>query len=210
MLANGLRVNLKARKTGTQLLPCDARGEVVLEVVSLGGRATQPPHLKGACELLNLNVPSGFRVAYWPSPEPFDEKLATSRNQSRTPPETLMEWIEQESLAETLVEEVLLSFILEEREQKEVCPIACILALTINKWLPICKYFLDSVLDQVYFDAHMVNYYFGENKASQLICDKEHLLLRKTLHSKCINYPKVALFLLLCLIHGYQILSQPF
>ncbi|GAB5361885.1 hypothetical protein AAMO2058_000751300 [Amorphochlora amoebiformis] len=64
-LSNGLKVNLKPRMSGTHMLPCDAPGLAWIEVVSLGGRAVQPPSLLGACELVSLNVPSGFTVEYW-------------------------------------------------------------------------------------------------------------------------------------------------
>lgn len=147
MLANGLRVNLKPRLSGDHELPCDPEGEVVLEVVALGGRATQPPHLKGACEMVNLNVPSGFRVAYWPR----TNASFTINKQDKV--QTLEEWTRRESEAE-------------------------------------------SILEEVYFDAHTVRHYLGKSHSVSFECEKEHLLLRKKLHVKCVNYPKVFLTLL--------------
>lgn len=64
-LSNGLRVNVKARLSGRDSLPSDAPGIVEMEIVSLGGRASQPPGLKGACELVDLDAQSGYTVEYW-------------------------------------------------------------------------------------------------------------------------------------------------
>ena len=47
ILSNGLRVNTKRRLTGRDSLPVDAPGVVELEIVTLGGKATATPALKG-------------------------------------------------------------------------------------------------------------------------------------------------------------------
>lgn len=46
-LSNGLRVNTKKRLSGRDSLPVDAPGVVELEIVTLGGKATATPALKG-------------------------------------------------------------------------------------------------------------------------------------------------------------------
>eukprot|EP00466_Bigelowiella_natans_P012670 jgi/Bigna1/68571/fgenesh1_pg.6_\ len=74
-LSNGLMVNLKQRQSGQRALPCDAPGISWIEVVSLGGRATQPKSLLGACELVDLNVPNGFTVEYWSGGDGREVKL---------------------------------------------------------------------------------------------------------------------------------------
>jgi len=102
-----------------------------MEIVSLGGRATLPPALKGACELLNLDVPAGFNVRYWkelPAPTSADGK---SSSQTQT------------------------------------------------------------VMEEVYYDTRVVDQYVRGVRRPRLVCEKEHLLLRKQLHPKCVNFPSV-------------------
>jgi predicted Zn-dependent peptidase len=121
-LANGLHVNLKQRLSGIDNLPCDAPGVTELEVVSLGGRGTQPPKLKGACELVNLDVAAGYTVEYWP--EEADDSGS---------------------------------------------------------------------VEEVYFDAELAHQYFGGISSHvRMSCSKQYFALRVPLHSKCINYPRVA------------------
>ena len=53
-LLNGIPVLLKRRRTGALQLPDGPPGRATVQIVSLGGRATQTPRLKGACEFINM------------------------------------------------------------------------------------------------------------------------------------------------------------
>ncbi len=97
-------------------IPSDDPGVVELEVVSLGGRSVQPDSLKGACELLDLNVASGFYVEYWESPG--------------------------------------------------------------NP---------NSTIEQMFFDRHTVEKYMSAVGQPHIKCGKEHMTIRKRLHSRCVT-----------------------
>ena len=52
-LLNGIPVLMKRRRSGKMALPDGPPGRAMIQFVSLGGRATQTPGLKGACEFVN-------------------------------------------------------------------------------------------------------------------------------------------------------------
>lgn len=63
-LDNGIMVNFKPSLSGAYNSPAGPTGELLLQVVSLGGKSTQTPTLTGACEVVNLGVNSGNSVVY--------------------------------------------------------------------------------------------------------------------------------------------------
>lgn len=71
-LANGMRVNLKPRGSGSAKLPNSPPGEAVMQIVSLGGRATERGGVVGGCDLVNNAKVAGYGVQYADTGRPLD------------------------------------------------------------------------------------------------------------------------------------------
>eukprot|EP00002_Diphylleia_rotans_P028290 TRINITY_DN5711_c0_g1_i2.p1 TRINITY_DN5711_c0_g1~~TRINITY_DN5711_c0_g1_i2.p1 ORF type:complete len:1037 (+),score=167.93 TRINITY_DN5711_c0_g1_i2:119-3229(+) len=63
-LANGIAVNVKVSRSGKNRLPNGPKGLLHLELVALGGLASESPDISTACHFVNSASPSGNRVYY--------------------------------------------------------------------------------------------------------------------------------------------------
>jgi predicted Zn-dependent peptidase len=63
-LFNGIGVNIKPFASGNMRVPIVGNGTVVVEIVSLGGRATESPAAKGACDVAAMGLEDFVAAEY--------------------------------------------------------------------------------------------------------------------------------------------------
>ncbi len=72
-LLNGVRINVKLRASGNASLPDSEPGRSIMQVVSLGGKATERKDtLRNACKFVNMGLESGYSATYYDDEGKYD------------------------------------------------------------------------------------------------------------------------------------------